>query len=293
MGVQIRVVLFAESEERARAAATAAIARIDALDGVLSDYQVDSETARLVQARGPLRVSADLFDVLERALRFAEATEGAFDPTVGPLVKLWREARRTRVLPDSKALAAALAQVGPENVRLDPEARSVALLGSGTTLDFGGIGKGYALDQAMQAARATGVTRVLFQFGGDILAGEAPPDTSGWKVEIETGATGTVLLENAAVSTSGDTEQFVEIDGVRYSHIVDPKSGLGLTTRSRATVVARDAATADALSTAFCVVGVQGAARLAFRFRGIGVAVDQASGPSFRTPNFPRPARLP
>jgi thiamine biosynthesis lipoprotein len=153
--------------------------------------------------------------------------------------------------------------VGWQKVRLDPPARTVTLLAPNMRLDLGSIGKGYAADQALRILKDRGINRALVAASGDIAIGDPPPGQRGWKVAIASfgGATNqapqTLLLHNAGISTSGDTEQFIEIKGVRYSHIVDPTTGLGLTQRIQATVVGPDATTTDSLDTTVSLLGVQ------------------------------------
>ncbi|MBI4408598.1 MAG: FAD:protein FMN transferase, partial [Gemmatimonadetes bacterium] len=187
MGVSTRVVLYAPSDSAAQRAARAAFARIAALEQVLSDYQPDSEVRRLcARAGGPaVAVSGDLAFALRRALGLARETDGAFDVTVQPVAALWRTARRTGRLPEAAALRSALQRVGRQDVQLDPRARSVRLARPGMCLDFGGIGKGYALDEALRALRARQVDRALLVMGGETLAGRAPPGRRGWRVEVE------------------------------------------------------------------------------------------------------------
>jgi thiamine biosynthesis lipoprotein len=199
--------------------------------------------------------------VLQRAQEVAKQADGAFDVTVGPVVRQWRRARRTRELPPAEELKKALALVGYEKVRLNAKDATVQLTLMGMLLDLGGIAKGFAAELMVALLRELGIPRALVAAGGDIVAGEAPPDAKGWKVGIgpldnpAAKPTHYVLLARAAVSTSGDAEQYVEIGEQRYSHIVDPKTGLGLTVRSSVTVIAQDGATADALATAACVLG--------------------------------------
>ncbi|MBW3629629.1 MAG: FAD:protein FMN transferase [Gemmatimonadetes bacterium] len=259
MGIEARIVLYAPEEEIASRAARAAFARVAVLDSLMSDYRVDSELNRLSARAGgpPVPISGELFFVLSRAQELARLTNGAFDVTVGPLVRLWREARRTGVLPPAEARREALERSGWRYLRLDTATLSAQLLRPRMQLDLGGIAKGYAADEAIATLRAHGVTRALVEMGGDIVAGEPPPGAAGWKVEIlnADGAERSVVLARAAVSTSGDTEQFVDIGGRRYSHVVDPTSGLGLASRAAATVVAADGITADAVSTVLTVLG--------------------------------------
>ncbi|MCX6928058.1 MAG: FAD:protein FMN transferase, partial [Verrucomicrobia bacterium] len=159
--------------------------------------------------------------------------------------------------------ASARAAVGWEKLRLDARARTVTLLVPNMRLDLGSIGKGYAADQALQILKGRGIDRALVAASGDIAIGNPPPGQRGWKVGIAaySGATNNVpralLLHNAGISTSGDTEQFIEINGIRYSHIVDPATGLGLTRRIQATVLGPDATTTDSLDTTVSLLGVQ------------------------------------
>ena len=270
MGVQCKVVLWAPDGELAREAAEAAFARIAQLEDALSDWRPDSELNRLCRARGPVPVGEDLWLALGVGLEVARQSDGAFDPTVGPLVQLWRQSRRTRQLPPAAALAAARARVGWHKVRLDAARRTVELQNEGMALDLGGLGKGLAAQAAVDLLRARGLPQCLVALAGDVAVGAAPPDRPGWRVEVAGGQArepaGTLWLCHAAVSTSGDTEQFVAIDGVRYAHIVDPRTGLGIQHRWSVTVVAPRGEQADALSTAVWVLGEdRGRALLATR----------------------------
>ncbi len=174
--------------------------------------------------------------MLERAVEIARATEGAFDPTVGPLVLLWREARQTARMPDASAIARAREAVGWRRIEFDKSKRAVRLSRPDMRLDLGGIAKGYILEEALRTLRAAGVRRALIEAGGDIVVGDAPPDRDGWRIDVigadREFAARAAKLTNAALATSGPTAQFVEIDGVRYSHVVDPRTGVGLTNHS-------------------------------------------------------------
>ena len=259
MGVQVRLVLYAPDEATARRAAEAAFDRIAGLEDVMSDYRPSSELMQLsaVEAGTPVRVSEDLFTVLQRAQALARLSDGAFDVTVGPVVRLWREARRTRAMPAAQARAEAMERVGWRKLQLDAAARTVTLTVPGMQLDLGGIAKGYAADAALEVLEAHGVERALVMIGGDVRAGAPPPGEPGWPVQVAhaDSAYRHLDLARGAVSTSGDTEQFVEIDGRRYSHVVDPRTGVGLTSRVAATVVAPNAFTSDGLATLLTTLG--------------------------------------
>jgi thiamine biosynthesis lipoprotein len=265
MGTLISIILYAPDLAAAKAGADAAFERIDALEDIMSDYQADSELMRLCdQPFGkPVTVSAELFDVLQRARKVSKLSDGAFDVTIGPYVRLWRFARKRKVLPTPAEIAAARAAVGWQKLRLDERARTVTLLVPNMRLDLGSIGKGYAADEALRILKGRGIDRALVAASGDIAIGNPPPGQRGWKVGIATfgGSTNTsscaLLLHNAGISTSGDTEQYIEINGVHYSHIVNTATGLGMTNRIQATIIGPDATTTDSLDTTVSLLGVQ------------------------------------
>jgi thiamine biosynthesis lipoprotein len=291
MGVRVRLVVHAASEAAARDAAAAAFARIRALDAVMSDYRPDSEVNRLSATSGAwVPVSDELFAVLALGRDIAEASDGAFDPTVGPLVTLWREARDAGRLPDPARVAEARARTGWAKLELDASRRAIRLASPGMRLDLGGIAKGFILDAAREALAARGVTRALLEAGGDIVAGRPPPGLPGWRIDVGRAegelARRAAALTDAALATSGASAQFVEIDGVRYSHVIDPRTGLGLTHDRLVHVVAPDGATADALATAAGVLGAAGIAGLRQAFPGVAIVVHERRGTA---PPAPRP----
>ncbi len=261
MGMQVRIVLYAEAEEAAVTAADAAFAEIARLDAVFSDHLHNSELRRVQESSGPMPVSEDLFVVLERAMLLARQTGGGFDPTAGALSSLWREAITSGQPPSAAQIERARALTGYKHLVLDSSDRSVRIALSGLRLDLGGIAKGYVLDRALAVLIASGHQRSLLEAGGDVVAGGAPADASGWRVRVErlstSGAPGCDLyLANASISTSGDAAQFLDIGGRRYSHTVDPHTGVGLSHRRSATIIAPDGLTADGLATAATLVEI-------------------------------------
>lgn len=281
MGVQVRMVLYAPDTANAEDAARAAFARIAALEDVMSDYRPTSELMRLAARSGgpPVPVSDDLFAVLAQAQRLAARSGGAFDVTVGPYVRLWRQARRDGRLPSPEARERAAAKVGRQHVRLDSARQTVELRVPGMQLDLGGIAKGYAADEAIEALRERGIDRALVEIGGDVVVSGPPPGREGWRVRIENPAPGRpdTVLTHAAISSSGDTEQYVEIDGTRYSHVVDPRTGLGLTDRIAVTVVAPSGLLSDGLATLLGVLGPeQGVALVEAHYPGVAFSIRRA-----------------
>ncbi|HVU86037.1 MAG TPA: FAD:protein FMN transferase [Pirellulales bacterium] len=264
MGMQFKLLLYAADQTAANRAAAAAFDRIHQLNGVMSDYDPASELSRLSDTAGQgraVKVSDDLWFVLVAAQQLAERSDGAFDVTVGPYVKLWRRARREKEMPPAARMKDARQAVGYRYVKLTAEDRAVELLRPGMRLDLGGIAVGYAIDEAMIVLRQHGITRALVDGSGDILVSDPPPGERGWRIgvaplEAKNGPPSRFLsLANCAVTTSGDAWQYVELEGKRYSHILDPRTGLGLTDRSLVIVVARDGITADSLTKAVAVLG--------------------------------------
>ena len=260
MGVEARIVVYSENASSGNRAAKAAFGRMNDLDAVLSDYRRDSELMRVCQASGgpPIRVSDDLFRILVQADQIAKLSSGAFDPTVGPIVQLWRAARRTGERPSEASTAEAMSRVGWNKVTLDSQDRTVQLAVPNMQLDLGGIGKGFAVDEAIAVLAESGVTHCLIDLGGDIAAGEPPPGKRTWTIVVATDPARTDLtrvpLRGNGIATSADTEQFVQIGEDRFSHIIDPRKGLPLIRRVAVTVIAHDAATADALASALSVL---------------------------------------
>lgn len=257
MGTTFRVVLYAPDRAAADRAAKAVFARVAELNTVMSDYDPNSELMRLcersaVRPAGPVKASDDLFFVLAEGQKVAELSDGAFDMTIGPIVRLWRQARKDRLPPDEEVRSEAMKKVGYKKLKLDPAAKTVELTVPGMRLDLGGIAKGYAADEGLKVLARHGITCALVAASGDIAVSAPPPGKPGWRVDIAPlpGAKEKrqLLLKDAAVSTTGDSEQFVEIAGVRYSHVVDPRTGLGQTGRRSVTVVARRGIQADSLT---------------------------------------------
>jgi FAD:protein FMN transferase len=259
MGTQWKIVLYSNTEANAKAAAKAAFARVAELEKVMSDYDGTSELMTLLKANDaspgtPQKLSDDLFDVLCKARKVTTETAGAFDPSIGPLVQLWRNSRRTRKLPDDETLSTAKKLVGPELWALDEKAKTLTLKHAKMRLDLGGIGKGYAADAAMAVLKKQGITSALIAASGDINVSAAPPGKTGWTVDIAPLKKGDeprrLLLVDQSVSTSGDLFQYVEINGLRYSHVLDPATGLGMTGYRSGTAVMPSGWQADAYTKA-------------------------------------------
>lgn len=282
MGLPFRIVLYARDRPTADAAAAATFKRIEQLNGIMSDYDDDSELSQLSRTSGQgkeVEVSDDLWLVLKRAQDLAERSGGAFDVTVGPCVNLWRKARREKQLPDPARLAAARKAVGYPHVRLNANRQAVELLVPNMRLDLGGIAKGYAVDEALKVLRQLGIRSALVAGGGDLAVSSPPPGKKAWRIELAPlDATNApparfVLLSHGAIATSGDLFQRLEIDGKRYSHIVDPRTGIGLTDHSLVSVIAKDCMTADSLTKVVSVLGPEKGLKFIENTRGVAARV--------------------
>lgn len=287
MATTFRISLYAKDKAEAEAGAEACFQRIAQLNGIFTDYDPTSELMRICapEAKYPVKVSAELFDVLQRACDLAAKTDGAFDPTCGNLTQLWRRAKRLGKLPPQDRLRQAMAATNWRAIQLNSKTQSVSLA-PGTLIDLGGIAKGYAADECLRLLKQRGLSHAVVLAGGDTVAGAPPPGQEGWEIKVRTFTQPnseedleTVPLAGQAVSTSGDLYQFVEIAGVRYSHIVDPKTGLGLTQRIACSVFAPDCTTSDALATAMCVMGKEKGERLASSLPGVKVRFATLANP--------------
>ncbi len=295
MGTTFRVVLYADDVSRARDALHAAFDRVAELDHKLSDYLPDSELNRACgSAVGrDVPISDDFYVVLLAAQSLAERTDGAFDVTLGPVIRLWRTARQTGKLPKVNAITSALQRTGYRKLHLRgrcAEPTHTMRLGYGRecNLDLGAIAKGYAADEALRVLRERGFRQALVAASGDIALGDPPPGEDGWETGIDSidaqgeSFTEVLRLHNAAVSTSGDTEQSVRIGGVRYSHIVNPATGSGLARRIGVTVIAAKGIDSDSLSTAASVIveqhGFERALELIEKSKASGIIVAEVDG---------------
>lgn len=300
MGVPVRILVYSHDKQAANAAVHAAFDRIRQLNLIFSDYDEDSEISQLTRRALPgkaIAVSPDLAKVLAASLEISRQSGGAFDVTVGPLVKLWRASRRSKRLPTAAELASAKQRVGYENIHLDVKRRTVTFDKAGMQLDFGGIVKGYAADEARAALRSQGFSQALVALSGDISVGDPPPGEAGWKIGVAgleppgTEPKEFVSLTNQAVSTAGDAFQFVEIGGKHYSHLVDPHTGSGITRRVSVTVIAPTGLLSDGLDSAAAILGPEKGRQLLESAPGVSARYSEltANGPrTFEVGQFAR-----
>jgi FAD:protein FMN transferase len=261
LGTFVVITAYGADREATSAAATAAFDEIRRVDSLMSLHRADSELARVnaTAAQRPLRVSPDLFVVLSNALEIARHTGGSFDPTIAPLTQLWGFLWKEHRLPSPAEIEPVLSRVNYELVEVNAEGRTVRFKTNGVTLDLNAIAKGYAVDCALEKLRAFGVTNAMVRAGGDLRVAGAPPGRRSWAVQIEDparrGERRTLSLRNAAVSTSGSYENFFEAGGRRYSHILNPRTGMPIEGIASCTVIAPTCMQSDAWATGLFVLG--------------------------------------
>ncbi len=275
MGTRAWVTLYGFDEEEAERIAGEALREMHRIEGLMSTWRETSEISILnAQASGTMQpVSRELYTVVDSAFHYAELTGGAFDITVRPLVRLWGFQGGTARMPAGAEIDTALTHVGYGRVMLD-EALPGISLPSGMELDLAGIAKGYAVDRCIALLKDRGVTSALVNLGGNIYALGTPPGRNSWAVGIREArgarsTVGAIMLQNSAVATSGNYENFVEIDGKRYGHIIDPRTGRTVNNMLSVTAVAPTAVAADALSTGLFVMGTERGSALVERLTGV------------------------
>lgn len=257
MGTAWKIIIYTTDQYSAGQAFDACWARVDELNDVFSDYDAKSEATMLSHTSGSDRwteVSDEMWQVLTFSHKLSTFTEGGFDVSIGPLSKLWRRAIRQQEYPSQEYLAKARSRVGYELIDYDNVQQKVMLQKTDMQLDFGGIAKGYTVDEVYHVLKLSGVEHMLVDGGGDMMASKEKPDGERWLVRLGAGQD-SLLLSDQAIATSGDSFKHLNYKGKRYAHIVDPKVGVGVDDLENVTVLAPDCMTADALASAISVVG--------------------------------------
>jgi thiamine biosynthesis lipoprotein len=269
MGTSSRVVVIARTQRAADACIRAAFDVQDRVNELMSYQREDSELSTVNRNAGDKPVSVDplTFEVLQRSVQFSKLSDGAFDVTVGPLMDLWKAAGEANVPPTEEALTEARTKVGYEKLILDEKNMTVGFAVRGMRVDLGGIGKGYAVDKAVEAMKKLGAIGGMVDLGGNIRCfGQPPRGQEQWRVGLQDPNVGPdemdssrilliLALTEQSVATSGDYRRFVEVRGTKQSHIIDTGTGKGADKLVSDTIIAADATTADALSTAVNVLG--------------------------------------
>ena len=294
MGTFARVVVVAKDLTAAEKCIDSALMQIRKVDESMSDYKSDSEISKINRNafKEAVSINQPTYMVLQKSIEYSKQTDGAFDITVGPLVELFRKAKQQQSLPTQEEINDARSKVGYEKLKLDDENWTVQFTVEGMRLDLGGIAKGYAVDKAVEVMQGRGAIGGMVDLGGDIRCFGAPfKGRNYWIIGLQNPNTNKnstkneVLLKlkmtNEAVATSGDYQQFFEIDGKRHSHIIDRKTGTSAEGLSSVTIIANKAIDADALATTVSVMGVEKGLELIDEIQDVE-AILITSGPEFK-----------
>jgi len=265
MGTFARIVAVADNAQQARNCIKAGFKELKRIDALMSDYKADSELSKVNRKAfpGPVKVSDELFGILQKSVEFSRLSNGAFDITVGPLVDLWHKAGEANSMPDADALADARAKVGYEKLILDANEQTVRFAVDGMRLDLGGIAKGYSVDTAVEVMKQKGAVAGMVDSGGNIYCFGKPADKNVWLIGIQDPCLENeeplmvLKLTDYAVATSGDYRRFVTVGGKKVSHIIDTNTATGAHKLAGDTIIAPTALQADALSTIVNVLGAE------------------------------------
>jgi thiamine biosynthesis lipoprotein len=273
MGTFNRIVAVAKTEGKANRAIKAGFDELVRIDKMMSDYKADSELSKVNREAfaKAVKVSPELFEILQISEGYSRVSDGAFDITVGPLVDLWHKAGETNSMPDANTIAATKVKVGYEKLVLDAKNQTVRFAVEGMRLDLGGIGKGYAVDKAVEAMKRKGAIGGMADSGGNIRCFGRPAHGGSWLIGIQdpnladsveriadsSSPMMVLKLNNMAVATSGDYRRFVMVGGKKVSHIIDTNTATGASKMASDTIIAPKAVDADALSTAVNVLGAE------------------------------------
>ena len=291
MGTVFRIICYTDQSDLARQKSVEAFERIDELNYIMSDYLPDSELNRLSRSSGSdkyVQVSPDLLKVIKTGQEWAEKTNGIFDITIGPYSQLWRRAGRKDILPTPEMINRASESVGFHYVHIDPDKGTIMLSMEGMQLDLGGIAKGFAVDEIFNLFQSAGINQLLVDGGGDIRAGEAPPERPGWKLILENlqHDNQMVYATNTAFATSGDLYRYVLIDSIKYGHIIDPRTGYGLTIPRTVTIQASNCMEADVVASTISIIGPQEGADLLFEMPDVKAIIIEEDGGELKRYEF-------
>lgn len=284
MGTLVTITAVAPTESVALAASTAAFSEIHRLEQLLSTWIPTSELSRVNAAAGqaPVRVSSETIELVRRSIEIAAMTDGGFNIAIGPAVEAWSVLEGQRI-PTQEQLERLTALVDVQDIQLNEREGTLALAKRGMKIDVGGIGKGYAADRAVEAMRASGATAGVVALSGDIKTFGHLPGGAKFPVGIqhprrERAVITVIELENEAISTAGDYERFFERDGVRYHHILDPRTLLPARDCQSVTIIAKDGVWADGLDTGIFVMGPERGMELVEHLEGVEAIIIDAEG---------------
>jgi thiamine biosynthesis lipoprotein len=285
LGTQVSITVFSEDAQKANRAIDLAFQRISELEAILTKYKKDSDIGRLnLSDSGWIKVSPVTFEVIKKSVEFGKISNGAFDITIDPILRLWEEAQKRDSLPSSDELKRVTESIGYTNIMLRPKSLEVRLKKAGMSIDLGGIGKGYIVDEAVKVLKSQGIRHGLIDAGGDLYILGDNPERGRWRIGIRNPLKPDqnlryLEISNKAVATSGHYMRFYTVQGKRYSHIIDPRTGWPVQEKvASVVVIAPDATTADAMATAIIVLGPDKGVKLAESIPGLETLIVTREG---------------
>jgi thiamine biosynthesis lipoprotein len=296
MGSPFHIIIVSTDSVKANHLARKSFQLIDSLNHIFSNYDSSSELSKINAAAGllPYKMSPAMLDLVQKSQHAYIQSKGAYDISIGPLSSLWRNARKAKLFPEASTVLATKKLVGLNQVKINKRLGTIFLPNANMQLDFGGIAKGYIAQWVINFLKANGIQQALVDAGGDIVMSGAPLNQQGWLIGVNLPETTDQLLNkklqlsNCSVATSGDVYQFIEYKGVKYSHIINPLTGYGVTNLRNVTIVAKTGATADWLATACSILPIKEAKQLAISHQAALLITTLKNGKLVfeATPNF-------
>jgi len=296
MGSAFNLIIVSADSNKANHLARKSYELVDSLNHIFSNYDSSSELSKINASAGllPYKMSTAMLDLVQKSQYAYIQSKGAYDISIGPLSSLWRNARKAKLFPEASTVLATKKLVGLNQVKINKRLGTIFLPNANMQLDFGGIAKGYIAQWVINFLKANGIQQALVDAGGDIVMSGAPLNQQGWLIGVNLPETTDDLLNkklqlsNCSVATSGDVYQFIEYKGVKYSHIINPLTGYGVTNLRNVTIVAKTGATADWLATACSILPIQEAKQLAISHQAALLITTLKNGKLVfeATPNF-------
>ena len=296
MGSAFNLIIVSADSNKANHLARKSYELVDSLNHIFSNYDSSSELSKINASAGllPYKMSTAMLDLVQKSQYAYIQSKGAYDISIGPLSSLWRNARKAKLFPEASTVLATKKLVGLNQVKINKRLGTIFLPNADMHLDFGGIAKGYIAQWVINFLKANGIQQALVDAGGDIVMSGPPLNQQGWLIGVNLPETTDQLLNkklqlsNCSVATSGDVYQFIEYKGVKYSHIINPLTGYGVTNLRNVTIVAKTGATADWLATACSILPIQEAKQLAISHQAALLITTLKNGKLVfeATPNF-------
>ena len=296
MGSAFNLIIVSADSNKANHLARKSYELVDSLNHIFSNYDSSSELSKINASAGllPYKMSRAMLDLVQKSQYAYIQSKGAYDISIGPLSSLWRNARKAKLFPEASTVLATKKLVGFAQVKINKRLGTIFLPNANMQLDFGGIAKGYIAQWVINFLKANGIQQALVDAGGDIVMSGPPLNQQGWLIGVNLPETTDQLLNkklqlsNCSVATSGDVYQFIEYKGVKYSHIINPLTGYGVTNLRNVTIVAKTGATADWLATACSILPIQEAKQLAISHQAALLITTLKNGKLVfeATPNF-------